>query len=187
MFFTPQVSLRWALALGAAGFLLQSEAACAQGGGCKRQQQSSMRSGGMQSQFYTPQGFGGQQNQSALQQYALQQYALQQYQLQQNALQQALFQAQLVPGLQGQNLLMAQPNGAVLNGQDTVELLQLQLDNLRDYIAEQQEEGSLTSSRLRALRQRERTLARQLRAAQRRAGRTSPSSSDAVTLGVRDQ
>jgi hypothetical protein len=178
----PNMFCAFAAAL-AVGFF--ADQVRAQPGGCQRQQ-SSLRAGGMQSQLYAPSApnFGqqsnlGQGSTSVLQQLAYQQAALQQYMLQQNALQQYLFQAQMA-GFPGQNLLLA--NREPLDAADTADILKVQLENLQDYIEEQKEEGKLTSSQLRALRQREKTLTRKLRAAQKQAQRTASSTSVASYL-----
>jgi hypothetical protein len=131
---------------------------------CTRQQSG----GGSQSQLSTmPLGYLSQVPPYALQQYALQQSALQQYALQQYALQ---AQLNALPN----NVFLAQLNTARQNGVQpnagaTVESLQSQLDDLRNYISDQEESGRLSASQLRALRQKEKTLTKRLQAAQKRA------------------
>jgi hypothetical protein len=131
-------------------FLLSAEPAHAQR--CMQRQQVgqfSFRTQGyalpyqnyLQAQPYGLQPYGGQQ--SALQQYALQQYAFQA----QNALQQNVFQAQLL-------------------GADPVAALQAQLAVLQQYTFLQEQTGQLTSSQLRALRQKQKDLKKQIRALQ---------------------
>jgi hypothetical protein len=143
---------RWVLrflVLAALLLVLTAKPAFAQRGGCMRQQS---RQSGFQSQLSTQQAYATQASPYAAQAqlYAMQQYALQQYAL----------QAQL--NAQPQNLLVAQQNVLA-----AANLLQSQLDELHDYIAEQQEEGLLTSSQLRALRRQEKTLSSQLRLAKK--------------------
>jgi hypothetical protein len=170
MFFAPRPGIVRVFGLAALTLILAAAPVHAQRT-CMRQQsaQSSLRS----------QSFNTLTSPYALQQSALQQYALQQYALQAqlNGLTQNVFWAQ-VNG--------AQLNGGQVNGLPTVEVLQARLDALQDYISDQQENGRLTSSQLKALRQQEKTLTRQLRAAEKRAARSSQKQSQSATRASTD-
>src|ERR1051326_4599001 len=129
------------LATLALGFL--AEPAFAQRG-CTRQSrgQSSLRT----TSYISPQPYLSQASVPWLQQYAAQS--------QLSALRQYDFMAQL--------------NAAPLIDPAAVDLLQAQLDDLKDFIAEQKADGTLTAAQLKALRQQERTLASLLRTAKKR-------------------
>jgi hypothetical protein len=100
--------------------------------------------------------------QNLLQAYALQQYALQQY-----ALQQYGFQAQL--GASQSAALLPRQGTTQPTGLASADALRSRLDDLQDYIADQEKNGQLTPSQRRALRQQEKALTKQLRIAEKRA------------------
>ncbi len=158
MSFTTGRSVLRTLFLGALTIALSAAPAHAQGRCMQRQTgQSSLRT----QSYALPQQNYLQADPYALQQYALQQYALQQYALQQYALQAQLNTFQ-------QSALLPRQSSAQPNGLASADVLRSQLDDLQDYIADQQQNGQLSPSRIRALRQQERALAKQLRAAEKR-------------------
>jgi hypothetical protein len=171
MFLASRCSV-WALLLAMPALAVLAEPAFAQRG-CMRQSQgqSSLRT-----QSYLPQqaylsaqgyaypqlGYQASANAALLQQYALQS---QLNALAQNAYLGQLYAAQ-VPNAQ---VNAAQLAGAQVDPQGMVDLLRLQLDDLKEYIADQKANGQLTTTQLRNLRQQEKTLTRQVRAAEKRA------------------
>jgi hypothetical protein len=154
MSFTLGHSVLRALSLGALTIGLSAAPAHAQGRCMQRQTgQSSLRT----QSYALP-----QQNYLQADPYALQLYALQQYALQQYALQAQLNAFQ-------QSAVLPRQSSAQPNGLASADVLRSQLDDLQDYIADQQQNGQFSPSRLRTLRQQERALTKQLRAAEKRA------------------